>query len=63
MTIATLITLAIWIIIVGLVVGILYWIITSSPLPEPFKTWGGWAILAIGALVLLYKLVSLLGGI
>lgn len=61
MTISALIAFAIFLIIVGLVIAALYWIIKSSPIPEPIRGWAAWAILAIGLLIIVLRLVSMTG--
>jgi len=61
MTVSALIAFAIYLIIVGLIIGIIYWVVKSSPIPEPIRGWAAWAILAIGALIIVLKLVSMTG--
>lgn len=61
MSIAALIAFVIFLVIVGLVVAALYWIVKTSPIPEPIRGWAAWAILAIGLLIIVLRLVSMAG--
>jgi len=61
MTVAALIAFAIFLIVIGIVVGALVYIIRASPMAEPFKGWAAWAVLAIGILIVLYRLLLIAG--
>lgn len=61
MTISALIAFTIFVVIVGLVVAALYWIVKSSPIPEPIRGWAAWGILVIGILIVVLRLVGMTG--
>lgn len=61
MTLAALIAFAIFVVVVGIVVAALVYIVRSSPMAEPFKGWQAWGILAIGILIVIYRLVQIAG--
>lgn len=52
----------IFLLIAGVVLGILYWIIQSAPfLPPLFKQVLGWLVILFGALILINVLLGLVG--
>lgn len=49
--------------VIGLIViGLLYWIVTQLPLPEPFGRIAAVVILVLGVLWLIYVLLGLMPG-
>ena len=51
-----------YLIIIGIVLGIIYYLVTIAPfIPELFKRVIGWIILVVGALILINWLLSLIG--
>lgn len=61
MTLSALIALTVFLIIAGLVIGALYWIVKTSPMPEPIRSWAAWAVLALGLLIIVVRLLALSG--
>lgn len=61
MTVAALVSLAILIVIVGIVCAVLVWLVDSSPMTEPFKGWAHWLVIAIGVLIILFRLLAIAG--
>lgn len=51
-------------IVIGIIAGLLYWLVQRAPfIPEPFKSVIGWIILAFCVLFLIYAvLLPLVGG-
>ncbi len=60
-SISALVAFAILLIVVGFVVAVIVYLIVSSPMAEPFKGWARWAVIAIGCLIVLFKLLTLFG--
>lgn len=51
-----------YLVIIGVVLGIIYWLINAAPfLPEIFKKVLGWLIIVIGALIIINFLLSIVG--
>lgn len=51
-----------FLIIIGIVLGIIYYVVTIAPfIPELFKKVIGWIIILVGALILINWLLSLIG--
>ncbi|MET0568765.1 MAG: hypothetical protein ABWZ74_06770 [Hyphomicrobiaceae bacterium] len=58
-----LIELLITVLVVGLIAGIAWWIITSAPfIPEPIKGFAAWAVVAIALIILVIKIAEI-GGV
>lgn len=57
-----LISLVIYLIVVGLILWLLNYIVMSIPLAEPFRSVARVAIVVIGCLILIYILMGLVGG-
>jgi hypothetical protein len=47
--------------IVGVILGLVVWLVGKSPLPEPFKSVLTWIVYAAGVLILINFLLSLIG--
>jgi FtsH-binding integral membrane protein len=57
-----LVHLFIYLLIVGCILGLLLWLVKAAPIPEPFKTWLWFAVIALAVLILiLYVLLPLAG--
>lgn len=57
-----LIGLVVLIIIVGIVCGLIVWLIRAAPfIPEPFKTWAEYLVYVVAVLVILMRALPLLG--
>lgn len=51
-----------FLVIVGIVLGIIYWLVTIAPfIPEVFKKVLGWLIMLFGALILINVLLGMVG--
>lgn len=62
MDISGLVSIFIYIIVIACVVGILLWILSLLPIPEPFKGWIRTGILVLCGLVVIAFLLSLVSG-
>jgi Mg/Co/Ni transporter MgtE len=58
----SLLYLFIELILIGCAFGLALFIVGVLPIPEPFKGWLRIAVMVVGALFLLFWIVSLLGG-
>lgn len=48
---------------VGIIAGLLYWLIGSAPfIPDPFKKGLQWVVLALCVVLLIYMIIGLIGG-
>ena len=57
-----LIELLITVLVIGLIAGIAWYIITSAPfIPEPIKSLAAWAVVAIALVILVIKLAAVAG--
>lgn len=56
-----LVSILIWLLVFGIIAGVIYWILTLIPLPEPFKKIVMVAFLLIVCLIALIKLLPMLG--
>lgn len=59
--VGSLITLVIYIIVIGLIMWLLIWALDQIPMPEPFKSVARVLIIVIGVLILCFILLSLVG--
>jgi hypothetical protein len=59
--IGTLITLVIYVVVLGLVVGLLLYVIDTIPVPEPFHRIARVMVIVVGCLILIVLLLSLIG--
>jgi hypothetical protein len=57
-----LIKVVVVLLVLGLAGAILSWVVASSPLPEPPKSWIAWSVWAIVGLLMLLVLVAVLTG-
>jgi cation transporter-like permease len=57
---ATLIAILLKALVIGLIVGLVAWLIQAAPIPEPLKTILYWFTLAIGILIIVLLLITLL---
>lgn len=60
--IASLVNLVVYLIIVGCIIGLLLYLVSISPVPEPWKGWLWFVVVAIGVLIVIYVLLGLIGG-
>lgn len=59
--VSSLITLVIYIIVIGLIMWLLVWALDQVPMPEPFKSVARVLIIVIGVLILCFMLLGLVG--
>jgi hypothetical protein len=63
MDIASLVHLVVYLIIIGCIVGALLYLVSISPVPEPFRGWLWFAVMAIAILIVIfYVLLPMAGG-
>jgi predicted tellurium resistance membrane protein TerC len=58
---ATLVSFVVWIIVVGSIFGLLWWLVGYVGLPEPFNKFARVAIAVIAVLMLINLLLGLVG--
>lgn len=58
----TLVYFVLYAIVAGAVIGLLLYAVAISPVPEPFKGWLRFAVILIAIFVLIFLLLSLVGG-
>lgn len=58
----TLVNLVVYLIVAGIIVGLLLYLVNISPVPEPWKGWLWFLVMAIGVLIVIYALINLIGG-
>lgn len=65
MGIEALVSIVVTLIILGCVVGLLLYLVSISPIPEPFKGWLWFVVMAFAVIVLIYVLIGYLphGGV
>jgi len=62
MDMSGLVGVLVYLIVIGCVLGLLLYLVSISPIPEPFKGWLRFAVIVIAVLVLIFWLLSLVGG-
>ena len=62
MDINALVSLFVYVIVLACILGIVLWILSIVPIPEPFKGWIRIAVLVLCGLVVIFWLLSLIGG-
>lgn len=60
--IGSLVNLVIYLIVVGCILGLLLYLVSASPVPEPYKGWLRFLVLAIAIIIIIYILLGLIGG-
>jgi hypothetical protein len=61
MTVAGLVNFVIVLIIVGMVFWLLHYLLTTLPVPEPFRTVGRTVLIVLGVLICILLLLDLIG--
>lgn len=59
---ASLVNLVIYLIIAGIIIGLLLYLVNISPVPDPWKGWLWFLVMAMGVLVVIYALLGLISG-
>jgi hypothetical protein len=59
---AALLNLVIYLIVLGCIVGLLLYLVSIAPIPEPFKGWLWFIVMAFAIIAVIYVLLGLLGG-
>lgn len=59
--IAGLVNLIIWLIVVGILLALVYWVLDAIPIPEPINRIVKVVVVVVAALVLILLLLQLLG--
>jgi|PlaIllAssembly_1097288.scaffolds.fasta_scaffold3450019_1 small basic protein len=62
MDLSALLWLFIELILIGCAFGVVLFIVSVLPIPDPFKGWLRIAVLVLGAILILFWIVSILGG-
>ena len=62
MDMSGLVGVLVYLIVIGCVLGLLLYLVSISPIPEPFKGWLRFGVIVVGVLVLIFWLLSLVGG-
>ncbi len=50
----------IYLLVIGVILGLLFWLVSKSPVPDPFKTVLTWIIYAIAVLILINFLLGII---
>ena len=59
--IGQLVNLVIYLIVVGCILGLLLYLVSISPVPEPYKGWLRFLVMAVAVIILIFILLSLVG--
>lgn len=59
--IASIVNLVIYLIIIGCIFGLLLYLVSISPIPEPFKGWLHFLLVAVGVIILIFILLGMVG--
>lgn len=59
---AQLVNLVVYLLVAGIIVGLLLYLVNISPVPEPWKGWLWFLVVAIGVLIVIYVLLGLISG-
>jgi len=51
----------IYLLVIGVILGLLFWLVSKSPVPDPLKTVLTWIIYAIAVLILINFLLGFAG--
>ena len=63
MDIGSLVHLVIYLIVIGCIIGLLLYLVSISPVPEPFKSWLWFFVVAVAVLIVIfYILLPMAGG-
>jgi hypothetical protein len=57
-----LVNLVVYLLVAGIIIGLLLYLVNISPVPEPYKGWLWFLVMAIGILIVIYALINLIGG-
>lgn len=60
--IESLVALVIYLIVVGCILGLLLYLVSIAPVPEPWKGWLHFLVIAIAVIIIIYILLGLVGG-
>lgn len=58
----SLVKLVIYLIVIGCIFGLLLYLVRISPVPEPYKQWLHFLVLAILIIVIIYILLGMVSG-
>lgn len=58
----SLVHLVLYLIIVGCILGLLLYLVRISPVPEPWKGWLHFLVIAIAVIIVIFMLVGLIDG-
>jgi hypothetical protein len=62
MDIGSLVSIVIYLIVIGCIFGLLYYLLNILPIPEPIKSFVRIALIVLIVLVLIFWLLSIVGG-
>jgi phosphoglycerol transferase MdoB-like AlkP superfamily enzyme len=57
-----LVHIVIYLIVVGCVIGLLLYLVSISPVPEPFKSWLWFFVVAVAVLIVIFYILLPLAG-
>lgn len=61
MDVSALVSLVVWIIVIGAIFGLLWWLVGFAGIPEPFNKFARVAIAVVAVLLLINLLLGLVG--
>jgi hypothetical protein len=53
--------LVIYLVFLGCVIGLLLYLVSIAPIPEPFKGWLWFAVMAFAIIAVIYVLIGMMG--
>ena len=53
--------IGIYLICIGIVIGLLFYLLSIAPIPEPFKGWIWFVLVALVVVIIIYFLLNLAG--
>lgn len=57
-----LVHLVIYLIVIGCIFGLLLYLVGIAPIPEPYKGWLRFVVIAVAVIILIYLLLGLVSG-
>lgn len=59
--IQSLVNLVIYLVVVGCIIGLLLYLVSIAPIPEPYKTWLWFVVMAVAVIIIIYLLLGMIG--
>jgi hypothetical protein len=62
MDLSSLVHIVIYLIVIGCVIGLLLYLVSISPVPEPFKSWLWFFVMAVAVLIVIFYILLPMAG-